>query len=286
VNPLRGPAVAGQTLPLYRRPSRLRRAGAILLGASGAVGLVACGGGSSRDDGTAASDWTQTDGAAGRINMDDVHEAYKNSFDDKAFQVTKFEERVNEIYEGDNLVIVKVQNLGDTVEVTGWEDLNTNKMLDEGDGDGFDDKLFTITQQLKDGAEYQTRGHGGNSYYSNSSGFGNFFAGMFLGQLLFGGRTSYIMPPGRWDDVDGYRRNYRSGSGYSGQQSRNQSYGSGVTSRFGSAATTQPVSPARSSYQTRQVSSGGFRNSTSTSRSITSGGRSAPITGGGGLMAR
>lgn len=286
MNPLRGPAVAGQTLPLYRRPSRLRRVGAIMLGASAAVG-VACGGGSSREDGSSASDWLQTDGANGRINLDDVHDAYKDSFDDKAFQVEKFEQRVNEIYEGDKIVIIKVDKVGDEVQVSGWEDLNDNKTLDEGEGDGFDDKLFTITQQLKDGAGYRTTGNGGNSYYNNSGGgFGNFFAGMFLGQLLFGGRTTYVMPPQRYDTVSTYRTSYREGSGYGGQQQRNQSYGSGVSSRYGPSATTQPVSPARSSYQTRQTSTGGFRGSTSTSRSISSGGKAGPITGGGGLGAR
>ncbi len=257
--------------PRYRRPSRLRRMGLLLLGAGGLIG-VACGRGGS-GDGPTADEWVQTDGAAGRINLDDVQQAYKDSFDDQQFKVSDFEKRVNEIYEGDHIVLVKVEKTGNQVDVSGWEDLNDSKQIDE----STDDKLFTITQPLQDGAGYAMRGYGANSYYHSDGGFGNFVTGMFLGSLLSGGRTTYVTPPPAYDSLSGYRTSYRSGSGYSTQRSRNAAFGSSAASRFGSAATSSPVSPARSSYQSRQVNSGGFKSSGSTSRSIGSGGK---ITGG------
>ncbi len=112
---------------------------------------------------------------------------------------------------------------------------------------------------------------------------------MLLGSLFSGGRTTYITPPGRYDDINSSRSAYRGGSGYAAQQARNASYGNSVPSRFGNAASTQAVSPARSSYQSRQVNSGAFRSSGSNSRSIGSGARAVGsggggVTGGGGRL--
>ncbi len=44
--------------------------------------------------------WAATDGAAGRINLDDVQAAFK-----KSDSATEFERKVNEIYEGDGTVL-------------------------------------------------------------------------------------------------------------------------------------------------------------------------------------
>jgi hypothetical protein len=265
-------------LPRYRRPHRIRRLAVVGLTAGAALG-VACGG--SKDDGPSADDWLQTDGANGRINLDDVRDAYHDSFDDNGFQAQKFEQRVNEIYEGDHIVVVKVDKAGDEVNISGWEDLNDNKTID----DTTDDLLFTINHPLQNGAAYTVNGAGANSYYHESSPFNSFLPGFFLGQLLSGGRTTYITAPARYDELSSYRTSYRSGSGYTSQQGRNKTYGGSVSSRFGSSATTRTASPARTSYQQRQVSSGGFKSSPSSGRSISSGGKSGPIKGGGGLMA-
>lgn len=285
MNPLNGakeqPASGAAS---YQRPSRMWRLGAVALGVSAIAG-VACGGNGKSAEGTSADQWVQTDGAAGRINLDDVHDAYKDAFDKDGFQVSKFEKRVNEIYEGDNIVLIQVEQQGDQVVVAGWEDLNANKALDT----TTDDKLFSITQKLEDNSSYETRGYGANSYYLNSSPFNGFFTGLLLGNLLSGGRTTYVTSPVAYDSLHSSRTAYRSGSSYEQQRARNASYGGAVSSRFGSSATTQSVSPARSSYQSRQINSGGFRSSSSSSRSIgsggkTSGGSSGGLSGGGGML--
>ena len=171
--------------------------------------------------------------------------------------------------------------------ITGWEDLNSNKALDATDNG--DDKLFSIIQKLEENGNTEVRGHGANSYYSHSSPFNGFFTGLLLGNLLSGGRTTYVTPPVVYDSLSASRSSYRLGPDYQRQRERNATYGGSIGGRFGSSATTQPVSPARSSYQTRQVNSGGFRSSGSTSRSIGSAGKSGPssgggVTGGGGML--
>ena len=273
--------------PRYRCPSRLWRAGVVALGAAGALG-VACGGGGDKEkpqDGVTADAWVETDGAAGRINMDDVRDAYREAYGENGFDPSKFEQRVNEIFEGDNLVLIQADHQGDQAIVSGWEDLNGNKQLDENE----DDKLFSIVQKLEPNGQTEVRGHGANGYYNHSSFFSGFIPGLLLGQLFFGGRTQYITPPQRYDQINGSRSSYRQGSSYGSQRQRNTDYGSQVQSRYGADATSRAVSPARSSYQQRQVNSGGFRSSGSTSRSIGSGGKvgstsGGGLSGGGGLM--
>lgn len=271
---------------LYRRPSSLRRLGALLLTAGGAI-AVACGGGGGDNAEDPGQVWLETDGASGRINMDDVQQAYRDAYGSDGFDVTKFENRVNEIYEGDNLVVVEVTRDDTNATITGWEDLNGDKTP----VDGQDDKLFTITQELKDGGNTTTQGHGANGYYHSSSPFGGFFTGLLIGNLLSGGfGNRYVTPPARYDDINASRSAYRNSGGYSSQQARNASYGSSVPTRFGNAAASQSVSPARSSYQSRQINSGGFRSSGSSSRSIGSGSKaigsgSGSVSGGGGRLA-
>lgn len=275
-----------QETPRYRRPSRLLRTGAVALGAAGALG-IACGGGSDNEQGLTAGEWVQTDGAAGRINLDDVQQAYREAYTSDGFKIEKFTEDVNKIYEGDNLVLVQSERQGDQAIITGWEDLNADKKVES----DVDDKLFTITQDLRENGQYTTQGHGANGYYHQSSFFEGFLPGLLLGSLFFGGRTTYVTPPVVYDSIGSSRASDRNSADYSRQQERNAAYGGSIGSRFGSDATSKPVSPARSSYQSSQVNSGGFRSSNSGTRSIGSGGKIGPssgggLSGGGGLRAR
>jgi ABC-type amino acid transport substrate-binding protein len=266
--------LSARTASPYPRPSRLRRAGTFALTAAGMLAL-ACGGDKADGQGLTAAEWIETDGAAGRINLDDVRQAYREAYGTDGFSVNTFEQRVNEIYEGDNLVLIQAEQQGDRVLISGWEDLNGNKTLDPNE----DDKLFTITQKLADNGETVVQGHGANAYYRESSFFSGFIPGLLLGQLFAGGRTVYVTPPPRYEELQSARGSYRSGSGYAIQRGRNASYGGSVASRYGPSATSGPVSPARSSYQSRQVNSGGFRSSGSTTRSIGSGGRGTGSSG-------
>ena len=55
--------------------------------------------------GVSGDDWAATEGAIGRINMEEVENAFK-----KSQTVEEFEKRLNEIYEGDGIVLVRAKD--------------------------------------------------------------------------------------------------------------------------------------------------------------------------------
>jgi len=77
--------------------------------------------------GPSAEEWAATDGAAGRINLNEVQEAFK-----KSNSATDFEDRVNQIYEGDHIVLIRAKQDGQTLVLEGWEDLNSTKTIEDG----------------------------------------------------------------------------------------------------------------------------------------------------------
>ena len=223
-------------------------------------------------------DWAATDGAAGRINLDDVQEAFKDS--DSA---TDFERRVNEIYEGDGLVLIRASQDGETLTLEGWEDLNGDNTIDETN----DDQLFSIVRGTDN--EYDMRGYHGNGYYNSHFGAGNFLFTYLLISSLSGPRGYYYStPPSRGTQIRNQRSTYRNSSAYGGQVQRNASYNTRQSSFAGSQyqSSRSNVSSNRSSYQSTQRTSGSFRTSNSISRSssVRSSSRSYGGYGGGGAM--
>ncbi len=236
-----------------------------------AAPLIAACGGPSYDD------WAATDGAAGRINLDDVQEAFKDSDD-----ATEFERRVNEIYEGDGLILIRARQDGETLTLEGWEDLNNDNTIDESN----DDQLFSIVKGTND--EYDMRGYHGNGYYNSHFGAGNFLFTYLLISSLSGPRYYYNTPSSRGAGMRSQRTTYRNSSSYSGQVQRNASYSSRQASFTGSRyqQSRGNVSSNRNSYQSTQRSSGSFRTSSAISRtsSVKSSSRSSGGFGGGGAM--
>ena len=224
-------------------------------------------------------DWAATDGAAGRINLDDVQDAFKDS--DSA---TDFERRVNEIYEGDGLILIRASQDGEILTLEGWEDLNGDNTID----DTNDDQLFSIVRGTDN--EYDMRGYHGNGYYNSHFGAGNFLFTYLLISSLSGPRGYYYStPPSRGTDIRNQRSTYRNSSAYGGQVQRNASYNTRQSSFAGSQyqSSRSNVSSNRSSYQSTQRTSGSFRTSNSISRSsssVRSSSRSSGGFGGGGAM--
>ena len=225
-------------------------------------------------------DWAATDGAAGRINLDDVQEAFKNS--DSA---TEFERRVNEIYEGDGLVLIRASQDGEQLTLEGWEDLNGDSTINEAD----DDQLFAIVRGTN--GDHEMRGYHGNGYYHSYWGPGDFlFTYLLISAMTprFGGYY-YTTPPSRGPEMRSQRTTYRNSSAYGGQVQRNASYNQKQSSFSGSRyqSTRGNVSSNRSSYQSTQRTSGSFRTSNTISRSsssVRSSSRSYGGFGGGGAM--
>ena len=223
-------------------------------------------------------EWAATDGAAGRINLDDVQQAFKDSE-----SATEFERKVNEIYEGDGLVLIrsKQDELGLTLE--GWEDLSkpANHEVDDAE----DDLLFTI---VKKDESHEMRGYGSNGYYRSGFGGGDFLFTYLLISSLSPRGYYYSTPPGYARTTMTRQRNsYRQGSRYRSQVSRNSKYFGNqkqfAGSRYDSASRNQ--STARRSYQSGQQSTGGFKTSSTGVRSSwgsrSSGGSSFRSTRGG-----
>ena len=202
-------------------------------------------------------DWAATDGAAGRINLDEVQKAFQKSQD-----ASEFEQRVNEIYEGDGLVLIRASQDGETLVLEGFEDLNSNSEID----DTADDLLFSI---VKDHDNHEMRGHGANGYYRSGFGGGNFLFTYMLISALSPRGYYYQTPRGTVGRMRAQRSSYRSTSGYRSQVSRNSSFfGSQkkfAGSRYDSAS--RNLSTGRQSYQSNSNKSGSFKRSSTGVRS-------------------
>ena len=263
--------------PKLRKTKRTRSTMAMLAG----VSLLAAPVAAACDSGPSYEDWAATDGAAGRINLDEVQEAFK-----KSNSATDFEKRVNEIYEGDGIVLIRVEQDGTRTTLEGWEDLDKSKEIE----DVNDDRLFSI---VKDNDQHEMRGYGSNGYYHNSFGAGNFlFTYMILSS--FGPRYSYYTPVTRYDTISRNRSNYRNGVSYRNQVSKNSSYFNKQKSFAGSSydQASKNVSSSRQSYLNSQRSTGNFKSSAtgvrsswgSSSRGSSFGRSSSGFTGGGGTL--
>ncbi len=253
---------------------------ALLAGASLIAGpaIAACG-----SSGPTYDEWAATDGAAGRINLDEVQQAFKD-----AESPTDFEKRVNEIYEGDGIVLIRVQQDGDRMVLGGWEDLNNSKEIE----DTSDDLLFTIVRNHEN--QHEMRGYGANSYYHHGFGAGDFlFTYMLLSAFSPGfGGYYYATPIYRYDTISRDRTNYRNSSSYRSQVSKNSSYFNKQKSFAGSSydQASRNVSSSRQTYLNNQKTSGSFKSSStgvrsswgSTSRGNSFGRTSTGFTGGGG----
>ena len=212
-------------------------------------------------------DWAATDGAAGRINLDAVQMAFQD-----AASASDFETRVNEIYEGDGLILVRVAQEADRMVLEGWEDLDGNSEIN----DVVDDLMFSIVRQDD---QHELVGHHANSYHRSSFGAGDFLFFYLLAGGLRGNNYYYQTPPGRGPVLRQQRDAYRGSSRHRTQQQANRRYTSRQQTFHGSRYhdAGRNLGTSRSSYQTAQKTTGSFRNSASFS-----GGRSGSISSGGG----
>ena len=224
-----------------------KRALAVLAGGALVSGpaIAACSPGPTYDQ------WAATDGAAGRINLEAVQEAYKESK-----SATEFEKRVNRIYEGDGIILIRASQDGERQMVEAFEDLNGDGQIE----DSTDDLLFSITE---DNDENEVRGYGANGYYYSNFGGGSFLFGYLVGSMFLGPRYYYSTPPGTVGTIRNDRANYRSSPSYRSQVSRNSSYFSRQKTAAGSSYTnaSRNLSSSRQTYMSNRKSSGAFRTS-------------------------
>ncbi len=236
------------------------------IAAVASIGALVSGGAVGCSSSAREQDWMSTDGAAGRINMGDVQKALEDSKDP-----TEFEKRINEIYEGENPILIRIEKSGTGQLLSGFEDLdNSGKIEDDND-----DLLFSATIGEE---EYDIRGAGSNSYYRHHGGFGMgdmlFLYWITSPNRMYRGGYSYNTSRGRARGIASDRNRYRNSSAYSSQRDRNRSYTSTARASNPQAfsSSNSNVSRQRSSYQRTQSQkirssrSSGFKSRSSGSR--------------------
>lgn len=118
--------------------------------------------------------WATTENTNVKIDWDKVNEAYK-----LADGPEDLEKRINEIYEGDEIISIAVKDEDAKVQVvTGFFDKNTDGKAEESE------KIFTIKREItgEGAAQMQTTGYG--PYYGYSSPFMSIATGMLLGHMM------------------------------------------------------------------------------------------------------
>lgn len=211
--------------------------------------------------------WSNAPGTKGLINLDAVKQAFNKDPD-----VAKFEDRVNEIFEGDNLVTCGSKIIDGGFLLTATEDLDADGKLSPKD-----EELFTLTV-AKGRATLQ--GKGVNSYYeeswpydppkkeeytrSRSSGYYHrpYFHYWYWGR----GWGGYYTPRSRYNSMSLHRRGFRSSSAYSSQINNNMGFEKRMDSKHGSGFrnSVRTDSPVRSSYIKQKTSDPAFRESLKT----------------------
>ena len=234
--------------------------------------------------GVSADQWAASEGAIGRINMEGVEEAFK-----KSQTVEEFEKRLNEIYEGDGLVLIRAKDEEGKRVIEGYEDLNGNDDVDPEQ----DDLLFTITNE---GDSNDLRGNGANQHYRSSFGGGNFLFTYLIFSSLTRGGYGYYTPRSRGPQMESQRTSYRNSTAYAGgasggQVQRNSAYYNRqrASNPSGYSSAGRQLSTSRQSYIGTTKASGAFRTSNTGVRSGfgrfgSSSGRSGGLSGGGGAQ--
>lgn len=118
--------------------------------------------------------WTATENTNVKIDWDKVNEAYK-----QADGPADLERRINEIYEGSEVISIAVHDVDDKTQVvTGFFDKNTDGQVDEAE------KIFTIQRTITAPGEgqYQTMGYG--HYAGYHSPFLSIASGMLMGSMM------------------------------------------------------------------------------------------------------
>jgi hypothetical protein len=197
--------------------------------------------------------WATTENTNVKIDWDKVNQAYKD-----ASGPEDLEKRINEIYEGDEIISIAVADNEDKTQVvTGFFDKNTSGSVDEGE------KIFTIKREpTGEGAQVQTMGYG--PYAGYVSPFWTIASSMMMGAMISSMfrpsymPMSYVTNQSRIGSLQSHRSSYRAANparfGPRSQTGRN----------YGGKA-SKPSAPSRSPGR----SSGGGRFGVASSRNAT-----------------
>ncbi len=231
----------------------------------------------------AADKWTNSPGTSGFINLDEIQKA---SLENQ--KTEDFEKRVNEIFEGDNIILLDVQGQQNGFIITAVEDLNDNAQLDvvpnaqNSSGTG-DEVVFQLT----------VRGSGANNAILQGKGVNKDFKSTFNYPMPNIDRNNaqthyrqygyypyysyyyyypgyrYYTPRRRYGILDNHVSSYRTSPSYRNQVEKNNTYMAGYSSRYpGSSSTFGKPSLTRANYINKTASSPGFQSKLSNSSTM------------------
>lgn len=166
-------------------------------------------------------------GQSARINLEAVKQAFwSTQGQDFNSWMGGFEQRVNEIYDGSEMVAIDAARKTNMLAVTGFIDKNNQPGYQAGD-----EKLFAIEQTgrgTNDQVPYRMSGAHGDTYYQgHQSVLGNpFLQGLLIGGAVghFSGR--YYTPRTRYVALRDHRTSFRSSASYEAQRKANTTFSS------------------------------------------------------------
>ena len=296
-----------------KKPKKSKNLKIIATGLASASLLSGCGPSRPKEP-KEVQDWRKAPGTNGFINLGDVVKAFNTHK-----KAEDFEKRVNEIYEGDHLLIFqanananatpfelkyKQEPTTEGFVYAAIEDLNQNEIVDAGD-----DPLFYIEVLNNKATLY---GLGVNKYYRYSwtytpteekkeeSSYVEHYRSPYYHHWYYGrGWGNYYTPRERYSENKKDRNKYRGSNEYVSQLKSNAKYESTAARAYGRSftASADNQSDARKNYITNAPKSSNFRStigSNPTSKQKSSSGtsstysRTAMATGAvvGGLSSR
>ncbi len=235
---------------------------------------------------------SQVQGEEQKINLTEVQKAFWDT-KGKDFNswMTAFEKRVNEIYEGKEVVSIDATRKTGKLTVTGFIDNKKEPGYQQGE-----EKLFTIEQTgdvTENQLPYRMSGYDNRPYYEGQhSILGNPFVQMMvLSHLMGGWGGRYSTPYTQTVILRDHRDSFRTTPSYTAQKTSNSDFntrykqktsGSGFASKktFGSSSST--TSLGTSSKRTWGGFSSGSQSGSSSGTSMWGGRRRTPSFGGMG----
>ena len=190
--------------------------------------------------------WVATKNTNVKIDWDKVNAAYK-----KAEGPADFEEKINEIYEGSELISIAVEDTEEKAQtVTGFFDKNNNGQVEE------EEKIFSIKRSVtgEDSGEYQISGYGPHYGYYHSPMY-SFTSGMLMGAMMYSMfrptyvPVAYTTSSARRTQLASHRKSYRA---------KNPSKFSKSGRRYNSKGNRSWGSRSRSSGSRRSRGGGSF----------------------------
>jgi hypothetical protein len=218
----------------------------------------------------------KVEGASSKINLDEVQKAF---FESKGKDLNSwmgaFEKRVNEIYEGKEIVSIDATRHDGRLLVTGYIDTQKKEGFVAGD-----DKLFSIEQTgeaANNEMPYRLSGQDGQTYYEGHHSLldNPFLQAMLISHLMGGWGGRYSTPMDRTVVLGNYRDSYRQTPNYVQQTASNRdfatrfktkAFGGGLqsTNKFGNSSFSSTTGATNRTWGGGTVSGSGAAGTAST----------------------